>query len=335
MTTTAQRPAVRSAAGRVLPFPISGQELILLGVIVLVWVILAIATPNFLTPQSLQPLFTAVAPIAIMGVGMTFIIITGGIDVSVAGMLMVCAVVTAQLLRDLDIPLAGALAVSIAIGAVLGSLNGFLIAFGKVQAIIITFGTANLFTFLGLRIFNSRTVDGLPNTLNVLGRGEAGRFAGLPISFWLTLVITAIAWWYLRYAAGGRHYYAIGSDRTAAALAGIPVRGRTVSAYAITGVLVGLAACISVANGPQTLYPTIGVGTELETIAAVVIGGTSITGGRGSVLGTLLGAILVQTVTSGVNQVGLPTQLAQLFVGAFIIIAVGADLIQQRLRRDR
>jgi ribose transport system permease protein len=147
------------------------------------------------------------------------------------------------------------------------------------------------------------------------------------------LVIAALAWYYLRHTAGGRHLYAIGGDANAARLAGVKVQLRVMLAYAVTGLLTGLAACFVIAQGTATLAPNVGDGMELAAIAAVVIGGTSITGGRGSVLGTLLGALLVQTVTSGVTQLNWPSQLASLFIGIFILVAVGADLLRQRARR--
>ena len=120
----------------------------------------------------------------------------------------VCAVVAAKLMVNYDISLLAALVVAMAVGGVLGLLNGLLIAVGRVHPVIITFGTANIFLFIGLRIFDSKVVNNLPPTLAPLGRGEAGRLLGIPISFLLMLIIAAAAWWYLRYAAGGRHLYA-------------------------------------------------------------------------------------------------------------------------------
>ncbi|GAA1635578.1 ABC transporter permease [Microbacterium flavum] len=326
---------VRATIRRILPPAVTGQEWVLLGVIAVLWVILGITTPAFLTPGSLQPLLVAVSPIALIGVGMTFIILTGGIDVSVGGAIMVCAVVTAKVMVGADVPLVVAVALSIAVGAALGALNGLLIAYGRVHAIIITFGTANLFQFLGLRIFGSSTVNGIPQTLEVFGRGTAGRTFGLPHSFAITIVVVLIAWWYLRYAAGGRHLYAIGGNENAARLAGVRVRPRVMGAYTITGALVGLAACFIIAAGTSSLDQSVGAGRELAVIAAVVIGGTSILGGRGSVIGTLFGAVLVQTVLSGVTQLGWPSQLGFLFVGLFIIVAVGTDLLREKARKKK
>ncbi|MCU1446537.1 ABC transporter permease [Cryobacterium sp.] len=326
-------PAARATARRVLPPPVTGQELVLVGVIALLWILLGIFTPAFLTAGSIRPLLVSVAPIALIGVGMTFIIITAGIDVSVGGAIMLCAVVTAKSLVDLDLALPLAIGLSIGLGLLLGLLNGVLIAYGRVHAIIITFGTANVFQFLALRVFGSSTVNGIPGTFDVFGRGEAGRTFGIPHSFLITVVIVAVAWWYLRHTSGGRNLFAIGGNAQAARLAGIAVQPRILAAYALTGALVGLAACFFIAAGTSTLDQAVGSGRELAVIAAVVIGGTSILGGRGSVIGTLLGAILVQTVTSGVTQIGWPSQLANLFVGLFIIIAVGTDLLRQRARK--
>lgn len=327
-TATAPR-----ARGRILAPPITGQEFVLIGVIAILWILLWIFTPAFMTPGSLQPLLVDVAPVALIGIGMTMIIITGGIDISIAGMIMVCAVSTAKMLVSLDLSIWSALVVSIVIGGLLGLVNGLLIAYGRVHAIIITFGTANVFQFVGLQIFNSSTVNGIPGTLASLGRGVDGRSFGVPHSFLITVVLAAIAWWYLRHTAGGRHFFAIGGDEQAARLAGVRVQRRVLLAYLVTGLLVGVASLFFIAKGTSTLDQSVGAGRELAVIAAVVIGGTSIMGGRGSVLGTVLGALLVQSVTSGVTQLGWPSQLSDLFVGLAIVVAVGADLIRQRARR--
>jgi ribose transport system permease protein len=327
-----QRPATVSLK-RILPPVVTGQEVVLVAVIAVLWVLLGIFTPSFLSPGSIGPLLVAVAPVALIGIGMTFIIITGGIDVSVAGMTMVSAVVTARLLVSFEIPLILAVLVSMAVGAALGSLNGFLVAYARVHPIIITFGTWNLFLFLGYRVFDSSTVNGIPRTFEVFGKGAAGTMLGVPNAFAIVVVLVIAAWWFLRYTRAGRNLYAIGGNAEAARLTGIAVQPRLVWVYAITGLLVGLAACITIASGTSSLDQSVGNGRELEVIAAVVIGGTSIMGGRGSVVGTLLGALLVQTVSVGVTQLGWPSQLSRLFVGAFIIIAVGTDLVREHARR--
>lgn len=332
-TTAPEAVKQRISTRKILPPFVTGQELVLVAVIVVLWILLGFNTPSFLTSGSVIPLLVQVAPIALIGVGMTFVIITAGIDVSVGSIIMVSAVVTAKTLVDVGLPFLPALVVSLVVGGVLGAVNGVLIAYGRVHAIIITFGTMNLFRFIGLQVFDSSTVNGIPGTFGFFGRGDAGVTFGVPHSFAIAVVVTAIAWWYLRYTKGGRSLYAIGGNANAARLAGIKVQPRILLVYTITGVLAGLAACMTIATGTSTLDQSVGNGRELQIIAAVVIGGTSIIGGRGSVLGTLLGALLVQTVTSGVTQLGWPSQLSYLFVGIFIVVAVGADLIRERARR--
>jgi len=330
---TRDRPAAGKRRGRVLPRALSTQEVVLIGVLVVLWILLGVFTPNFLSAQSIQPLLASAAPIALIGVGMTAVIVTAGIDISVASMLMVCAVVMAKLMVDSSWPVPLALLAGVVVGGLCGLLNGLLITIGGVHPIIITFGTSNIFMFIGWRIFDSKVVNGIPTSVAWFGRGADGRFLGVPHSFLLVIVVAAALWWYMRYTAGGRHFYAIGNDQHAARLVGIRVQKRTIIPYVLTGLLVGVAALVATANGTQTLAQSVGQGIELQAIAAVVIGGTSIVGGRGSVLGTLLGALLVQTVESGVIQLGWAPQLAKFFVGIAIIIAVGADLLQQRLTR--
>ncbi len=197
MTATLTEPPASPAAppkgrNRILPSPVTGQELVLIGVIAVIWVGLALATPAFLTAGSIRPLLVATAPIALIGVGMTIIIITGGIDVSVGGAIMVCSVITAKALVG-EVSLVPAVLLSVAVGGVLGLVNGVLIAYGRVHAIIITFGTANLFLFLGLQIFGSSTVNGIPQTFEFFGRGAAGQTLGVPNAFLITAIVTAIA----------------------------------------------------------------------------------------------------------------------------------------------
>jgi len=333
MTANTAPEADRLAVRRILPPVVTGQEIVLFAVIAVLWLLLGLFTPSFFTLNSIGPLLVSVAPVALIGVGMTFVIITAGIDVSVAGMTMVSAVVTAQLLVAFDISLPVTILVALASGGLLGAFNGVLVAYGRVHPIIITFATWNIFLFIGYRVFGSSTVNGIPNTLDVFGRGDAGTTLGVPHSFLITLIAVIAAWWFLRYTKAGRNLYAIGGNREAARLAGVSVQRRLIWVYVITGLGVGLAACITIGTGTSTLDQSVGNGRELEVIAAVVIGGTSIMGGRGSVVGTLLGALLVQTVRSGVTQLGWPSQLAYLFVGIFIIIAVGTDLLRERARR--
>jgi ribose transport system permease protein len=318
---------------RITARAIEGQELVLIGVIAALWAALGASVDTFFTAANLQDILSSVAPVTIIGVGMTAVIVTAGIDVSVGSSLAVVMVVIAQQIRDDGLPLLPALGLGLLIGGLLGLVNGVLVAYGRIHSIIVTFGTLNVFRFVSLQIFHGREVAGVPGTLRFLGGGAAGRTLGLPHSWALAILVAALAWVYMRYAPTGRHLYAIGGDAVAARLAGIRVRRRLVGVYTATGVLVGLAACCVIGEG-GLVAENAGTGLELQVIAAVVIGGTTILGGRGTVLGTVRGALLVGTVTSGVTLLGWRSELTALFIGVFILVAVGADLLRERRRRS-
>jgi ribose transport system permease protein len=323
--------ATTASPRRVTARAIEGQELALLGVLAVLWLVLSFAVDTFFTASTLQDLMAAVAPVAIVGVGMTAIIVTGGIDVSVGSAVAVAMVVVGQLVRDSGLGFLPAVAV--AVGAVLGLINGVLVAYGRVHPIIVTFATLNLYRWLAFQLFGGEEVNNIPGTLAALGGGAEGRSFGVPNAFLLAVVLAAIMWAYMRYSPTGRHLYAIGNDAHAARLQGVRVTRRQLSVYVITGLLVGLAAVVYIGGGGR-IGQAVGTGFELQVIAAVVIGGTSILGGRGTVLGTVLGALLVGTVSAAVTLLGWPSELTALFIGVFILVAVGVDLLRQRRRRS-
>ncbi len=312
---------------------IEGQELVLVGVIAAVWILMAIVTPTFIEPSSVFSIFYGVAPIIVMGVAMTAIMCTAGIDVSVGSMLAVVMVVVGRMLRDLHVSGPVAILVAIIVGALLGAINAALISFGRVPAMVVTFGTLNIFRFVALQVFGDTQLAGVPNTLRFLGGGVDASFLGIPNAMWLALLIALLAWFYMRDWATGRHIYAIGNDPVAARLAGVKVQRRVFELYVFSGIAVGIAGVMMIGNG-GLVQQNIGTGLEMSVIAACVIGGTSVIGGRGTVLGTVLGAILVGSVQAAVTHLHLPSQLTQLFVGVIIIIAVGVDLARQA-RRNR
>lgn len=311
---------------------IEGQELVLAGLIVLLWVVLGVLTSTFFTASNLQNILYTMSTVAIIGVGMTAVIVTAGIDVSVGSSVLLVAVVIGKLVRDSGLSAAPALIGAVLIGAVLGLVNGVLVAYGRIHPIIVTFGTMNLFRFVAYQVFDGKQVDGVPPVFAFLGGGASGRTAGVPNAFLLALVLGVVTWWAMRYVPQGRHLYAIGGDAVAARLAGIRVSRRLVGVYLVTGLLAGVAACVTIGDS-GTVQQNSGFGLELEVIAAVVIGGTSILGGRGTVLGTMLGALLVATVTSAVTLLNWPTDVTQLFIGVFIVVAVGVGLVRDRRRR--
>jgi len=325
LSRTTRRPVARA---------VEGQEIALILVLLVIWTALSLSTDTFLTASNLSNLLYSVAPVALIGIGMTAVIVTGGIDVSVGSAAAVVMVVVARLIRDGGAGLPAALLVAVAIGLVLGAFNGALISFGGIHPIIVTFGTLNLYRFLALRLFENKQITGVPATLSFFGGGGSSETLGVPNAWWLTLLAAVLMWCYSRYWASGRHWYAIGNDVAAARLAGIRVHRRTIAAYTVTGLFVGLAAVVLIGTG-GLVQQNAGNGLELRVIAAVVIGGTSILGGRGTVLGTVLGALLVGTVTSAITLLGWPSDLTELFIGLFILVAVGVDLVRERRRSTR
>lgn len=329
-TATAEKASRRMARVRRQPI-IQGQEAVLLGVILIVWASLAVVTDTFMTTGNIQTVLYSVAPVAIIGVGMTAVMVTAGIDVSVGSQMAIGMVVVGKLLRDTDLGWFPALLAAVLVGSALGALNGVLIVYGRIHPMIITFGTLNVYRYVALQIFGSQQVAGVPNDFGFIGGTTEAVTLGIPNALLLALGLMAIMWAYMRLWAGGRHLYAIGGDAGAARLAGIRVDRKLIGVYVLVGVLVGMAALVQVGSG-GLIQQNVGLGLELQVIAACVIGGTSVLGGRGTVLGTLLGALLVGTVSSAVTHLGWPNELTNFFVGLFIIVAVGIDLIRQKRR---
>jgi ribose transport system permease protein len=312
------------------PFPYAG-EVTLLVILAVAWASLGAAYPTFASVDNVQNVLFSVAMVAIVGVGMTTVILTGGIDVSVGSGLAVCTVIVAKHVLGGG-SVFTALLLGVGVGTVLGAVNGVLVAYGRIAPIITTFATLNLFRYISLEIFDNQQVNGVPGTLNWFGTN--GRTLGVPNAFWVAAALTAIAWWYLRAYATGRHLYAIGSSRDTALFAGVRVTRREFSVYVVTGALTGLAALVAVGSG-GVVQPNAGTGFELQVIAAVVIGGTSILGGRGSVVTTLLGAVLVGTLHSALVTMGAPGLLSDFFLGLFILAAVAVDLLRKKRSQSR
>lgn len=311
---------------------LEGQEAVLIIIIALTWLALSLSTSTFWTANNIQTILYTVAPIAIIGVGMTPIMVTGGIDVSVGSQLAVVTACSAIVLKDFGWGAFPTAILALAVGAILGSLNAALIVWGRVPPMIATFGTLNVFRFVALQIFGDSQIPGVPPAFSAIGGSVGAVTLGIPNAMWLAILLTAIVWVYMRSFVGGRRIYAIGNDAHAARLAGINVGKTLFVLYALVGVLVAVASIVQLGSG-GLVQQNIGFGLEMQVIAACVIGGTSVLGGRGTVFGTLLGAILVGTVTSAITLLGLPSELTNLFVGVFIVVAVGIDLLRQNRRR--
>lgn len=293
--------------------------------LIILFVALAIASPYFLTSTNLSSVVRQTAVINIMALGMTMIIITGGIDLSVGAILAMGGLLgTMAMERGLSIP-AGVL-IGVGTGLVCGFVNGLLITRLKIAPFIVTLGTLGIIRGTTLIISNGLPVHHIPQRFSFLGEGN---LLGVPFVLWLLVGCAALTHVILEHTRLGRYAFAIGSNVEAAIYAGIPVKFHTTAIYAIGGMLTGLAGMIE-ASRLMTGQPTAGQGYELQAIAAVVIGGGSLHGGEGSVIGTLIGAFIMGLLSNGSDLLGVSPYLQQAIIGAVIIIAVALDEFRKR-----
>lgn len=286
---------------------------------------LSIASPNFLTAINLSSVVRQTAVINVMALGMTMIIVAGGIDLSVGSILAFGGLIgTMALERGAPIP-AGVL-LGVLAGMFWGLVNGVLITRLRINPFIVTLGTLGIVRGITLIISNGLPVHNIPAGFSYLGEGT---LAGVPFVLWILLVCALAVHFVLENTKLGRYAFAIGSNVEAAFYAGVPVAAVTVAVYAAGGMLTGLAGMIE-ASRLMTGQPTAGQGYELQAIAAVVIGGGSLRGGEGSVVGTLIGAFIMGLLSNGSDLLGISPYLQQAIIGAVIILAVTVDEMRKR-----
>ncbi len=293
--------------------------------LIILFIALAIASPHFLTATNLSSVVRQTAVINIMALGMTMIIIIGGIDLSVGAILAMGGLIGAMAMeKGFSIPV-GVL-VGILTGLACGLANGVMITQLRVQPFIVTLGTLGIFRGTALIISNGLPVHRIPEQFSYLGEGN---LLGVPFVLWILVACAVFTHIVLEHTRLGRYTFAIGSNREAAIYAGIPVKFHTTAVYAIGGMLTGLAGMIE-ASRLMTGQPTAGQGYELQAIAAVVIGGGSLQGGEGSVIGTLIGAFIMGLLSNGSDLLGVSPYLQQAIIGAVIILAVTLDEVRKR-----
>lgn len=277
------------------------------------------------------------APVAVAALGLTLVIIAGGIDLSSGTAAMLCTTVLAYFLnQDLPVPLT--IFITLGVGALCGLTNGVLIGASKLPPFIITLGSMTIFLGIAKHLATGSTIfvdrDRIPSWLlnlsSTMPPDWIGIFPNIAIGVWLALVVAAIVALLLNRTVLGRHIFAVGSNEATARLCGVNVLKTKILVYAIAGVLLGLAGLYSFSL-VKMANPVEGIGQELKFIAAVVIGGGSLSGGRGSVLGTLAGAAIMSVIASGCSQLGIENATQDIMIGSIIIAAVGFD----QFRRSR
>jgi ribose transport system permease protein len=293
--------------------------------LVALFVGLAVASPYFLTGTNLSSVARQTAVINIMALGMTMIIVAGGIDLSVGAILAFAGFLGAKAIES-GAPIPVGLLIGLGAGAFWGLVNGVLTVRLKIAPFIVTLGTLGIIRGLTLIYSGGLPVAGLPRAFGFLGEGT---LLGLPVVLYVLVACAVLTHVLLDYTRLGRYAYAIGSNREAAVYAGIPVAFHLASVYAINGMFTGLAGMIE-ASRLMTGQPTAGQGYELQVIAAVVIGGGSLSGGEGSVLGTLIGAFIMGLLANGCDLLGISPYVQQAVIGAVIILAVTLDEVRKR-----
>lgn len=321
---------------RFVPTP-SRREYFTIILLLVEIVVFALLADNFLTYRNFQTVLRNSTDLAVVAIGMTMVILVGGIDISAGSALGVVAIVVGWMLQA-EMPPALIVLVALLLSTAIGSINGLLIAYARIPDIIATLGMSNILRALIFGMLGGQWLTGLPGVFAPLIRGSV---FGIPYSLLLIIVLYALFWWILAFRPFGRHIYAVGNSAEVATLAGIPARRVRVATYAMMGALVGFASLLYIGR-LGSVEITVGNDLGMSAIAAVVIGGAAITGGRGSVVGTLAGVFFMAIMKNGILLLGIPSLWERAVVGALIIISVAVDIVitkrvqlQQRRQVDR
>lgn len=290
--------------------------------LILIIVIITILNPGFLSVSNLMNVLRQVSINALIAFGMTFVILTGGIDLSVGATLALTGAVTAGMMASGIDPIF-AMLLGLLLGAILGAINGIIIAKGKVAPFIATLATMTIYRGLTLVYTDGRPISGLGDSLTFQMLGK-GYFLGIPIPVVTMIVSFGILYFILKKTTFGRRVYAIGGNEEASILSGINADRIKIYVYSLLGLLAALASLI-LTSRLNSAQPTAGEMFELDAIAAVVLGGTSLTGGRGWIVGTLIGALIIGVLNNGLNLIGVPSFFQQVVKGAVILLAVLLD----------
>jgi ribose/xylose/arabinose/galactoside ABC-type transport system permease subunit len=280
---------------------------------------------QFFAPANLELMARQTAIVCMAALGMTVVIASGGIDLSVGSMIALTTVVIALMLRAGEAPLIAAVA-GVAAAAVCGLLNGVLVTQLKVVPFIVTLGTMLIVRGAAKGLAEERRIEAPITWLNDLLRAQRGG-AFLPAGIWAVIVLALVVAGILRYTRFGRHVFAIGSNERMARLCGVAITRTKILVYTMSAALVGMAGLLQFSK-LSVGDPTVAVGLELDIIAAVIIGGGSLTGGRGTVVGTLIGAAIMTIIQLGCTQKGLANWVQQIVTGCIIVAAVALDRVR-------
>ncbi|EPD5884619.1 ribose ABC transporter permease [Vibrio cholerae] len=287
-------------------------------------VVVSFLNPNFFTVDNLLNILRQTSVNAIIAVGMTLVILTAGIDLSVGSVLALCGAFAATLVA-MEVPVLVAVPTALLAGAALGAISGIIIAKGKVQAFIATLVTMTLLRGVTMVYTDGRPIStGFTDTADTFAWFGTGYALGIPVPVWLMVVVFTGAWYLLNHTRFGRYVYAVGGNESATRLSGINVDRVKIGVYAICGLLAALAGII-VTSRLSSAQPTAGMGYELDAIAAVVLGGTSLMGGKGRIMGTLIGALIIGFLNNALNLLDVSSYYQMIAKAVVILLAVLVD----------
>jgi ribose/xylose/arabinose/galactoside ABC-type transport system permease subunit len=282
---------------------------------------LELARPNFLTLGNLVNLVRQISINGILAVGVTYVLLTGGVDLSLGSVVALTGVIAASFAHPAQHVLLVPVVMGLLAGAVCGAVNGTIVTRGRVAPFVVTLGMMTSARGLALLLSGGRPVSNLSAGFTSIGSGD---FAGLPAPTWILLAVALGSHVFLRHIRMGRHVYAVGGNENAARASGVRVGRVKMAAYTICGAMAGLAGVVLAAR-ITTGQPNAGIGYELDAIAAVVIGGTSLSGGVGSISGTILGALLIGVINNGLDLLNVSSYYQQVIKGVIIVGAVWLD----------
>jgi ribose transport system permease protein len=327
--TAPEATLVRKIDARIVAQELLGRFGVLLGLIVVV-VVFSIMSPIFLSAGNLTNILVQSSTNAVIAAGMTFVILSANIDLSVGSVLALSSVLGAAFIADGGPIWLGVLLMLIA-GAAGGLLNGFTVGYLGFPAFIVTLATMWLFRGGAYVFTNGQAVTGLPRDFRILATGD---IAGIPYIVLLMIVVYTVCHLALSSTTFGRQVYAVGDNKEAARLSGVNVKRITAAVFVISGLLAALGGVV-LTSRLFSGQPVAGITFELSAIAAVVIGGTSLSGGKGGILGTLVGAIFIATLLNGLVILNVASFWQQLIMGLVVLAAVGIDQYRKRLAAGR
>lgn len=302
------------------------SQLAAAGALIVVFVFLSFASPVFLSADNLFNIGSQTAVVAVIAIGVTLVIITAGIDLSVGSVAALSGVLGVMMMAQAGLPVPVAILGGTLVGAACGLVNGLLVSVAGLNPFIATLGMLTVARGLTFIFTNAVAVFGAPNSFRLLGQGVIGP---IPVPILTIVVVAIVGYVVLSRTRLGRYAYAMGSNLEAARLSGIPIRRYLTSVYVISGALAGFGGMIA-ASRVNSGQPNFGIGLELDVIAAAVIGGASLFGGQGTVVGTLIGAFLIALIRNGAVLLDINTFYQQVIIGVVIWLAVFWDQYRRR-----